>query len=312
MKNLTKPKFWDKQSLSLISILLLPFTLITIIIIFFKKLFSKIKNFEIPVICVGNIYVGGTGKTPTSIYIANELLNLGFEPVILRKFYQNHIDEYKQIKNNFENLIVEKNRALGIIEAKRRSFKTVILDDGLQDYKIKKNLSIVCFNHNQLIGNGLIMPSGPLREGLSALKNTDVVIINGNKDYTFEEKILEINKNIEIYYSYYEPENINQFKNRKLLALAGIANPDNFFMLLKNNNLIIEKKIIYPDHYMFSKEEIKKIIEEAKEKNLKIIMTEKDFFKISDFGFTELGYLKVSLIIYNKERLINRIKKIYD
>ena len=312
MKNLTKPKFWDKKSLSLISILLLPLTVITIIIIFFKKLFSKIQNFEIPIICVGNIYVGGTGKTPTSIYIANELLNLGFEPVILRKFYQNHSDEYKQIKNNFGKLIVKKNRALGIIEAKKNNFKTVILDDGLQDYKIKKNLNIVCFNHNQLIGNGLIIPSGPLREGLSALKNTDIVIINGNKDYMFEEKILKINKNIEIYYSNYEPENINQFKNQKLLAVAGIANPDNFFMLLKKNNLIVKKKIIYPDHYMFNKEEIKKIIEEAKEQNLKIIMTEKDFFKISDFGFTELSYLKVSLIIYNKEKLIDRIKKIYD
>ena len=119
MKNLTKPKFWDKKSLSLISILLLPLTVITIIIIFFKKLFSKIQNFEIPIICVGNIYVGGTGKTPTSIYIANELLNLGFEPVILRKFYQNHSDEYKQIKNNFGKLIVKKNRARGIIEAKK-------------------------------------------------------------------------------------------------------------------------------------------------------------------------------------------------
>ena len=168
-------------------------------------------------------------KNTNSIYIANELLNLGFEPVILRKFYQNHSDEYKQIKNNFENLIIKKNRTLGINEAKKRNFKTVILDDGLQDYKIKKDLSIVCFNHNQLIGNGLIMPSGPLREGLSALKNTDVVIINGIKDNTFEKKILEINKNIEIYYSYYEPENINEFKNRKVLALAGIANPDNFY-----------------------------------------------------------------------------------
>ena len=83
-------------------------------------------------------------------------------------------------------------------------------------------------------------------------------------------------------------------------------------MLLKNNNLIIEKKIIFPDHYIFNKEEVKKIIEEAKEKNLKIVMTEKDFFKINDFGFTELSYLKVSLIIYNKEKLIDRIKKIYD
>ena len=312
MKNLTKPKFWDKKTLSVISILLLPLTLITIIIIFFKKLFSKIENFEIPIICVGNVYVGGTGKTPTSIYIANELLNLGFEPVILRKFYQNHSDEYKQIKNNFRNLIVKKNRAIGIDEAKKRNFKTVILDDGLQDYKIKKNLSIVCFNSSQLIGNGLIMPSGPLRESLNALKNTDIVIINGNKDYTFEKRILEINKNIEIFYSYYKPENINQFKNQKVLALAGIANPDNFFMLLEKNNLIIEKKIIFPDHYMFNKEEVKKIIEEAKEKNLKIIMTEKDFFKVSDFEFTELNYIKVSLIIHNKEKLISKIKQIYD
>ena len=123
MRNLTKPKFWDKKSLSFISVLLLPLTLITIIIIFFKRLFSKNKNFEIPVICVGNIYVGGTGKTPTSIYIANELLNLGFEPVILRKFYQNHSDEYKQIKNNFDNLIVKKNRTLGINEAKKKILK---------------------------------------------------------------------------------------------------------------------------------------------------------------------------------------------
>ena len=127
-----------------------------------------------------------------------------------------------------------------------------------------------------------------------------------------KKKILEINKNIEIYYSYYEPENINQFKNQKVLALAGIANPNNFFMLLEKNNLIIEKKIIFPDHYIFDKEELKKIIEEAKEKNLKIIMTEKDFFKVSDFGFTELNYIKVSLTIHNKEKLIRRIKKIYD
>ena len=89
----------------------------------------------------------------------------------------------------------------------------------------------MCFNHNQLIGNGLIIPSGPLREGLSALKNTDVVIINGNKDHAFEKKILEINKNIEIYYSYYEPENINQFKNQKVLA--GIANLIIFITLEK-------------------------------------------------------------------------------
>ncbi len=312
MKNLIKPKFWDKKTLSFFSILLLPLTVITIIIIFFKKFFFKVKKFKIPIICIGNIYVGGTGKTPTSIFIANELSSLGLKPVILRKFYQNHSDEYKQIKNYFENLIVKKNRTLGIKEAEKRNFKTVILDDGLQDYRIKKNLSIVCFNNSQQIGNGLILPSGPLRESLNSIKNIDLAIINGDTDHDFERKILKINKNIEIYYSNYKPENINEFKNHKLLALVGIANPENFFMLLKKNNLTIEKKMVYPDHYKFSKKEIEDIINEAKQKNLKIIMTEKDFFKINDFGFTEVNYLKVSLEIHNKEKLIERIKRIYD
>ena len=73
-------------------------------------------------------------------------------------------------------------------------FDIVILDDGFQDYKIKKDLSLICFNSNQLIGNGLVIPSGPLREDLSAVKNAEIVIINGEKNFLFEEKIRQYNK----------------------------------------------------------------------------------------------------------------------
>ena len=312
MIRLNKPKFWDKKKLSWISILLIPFSLITLSLIFLKKIFIRQKNFKIPIICIGNIYIGGTGKTPVAIFVAKELFNLGFKPVILRKYYKSHRDEYNMIKKSFEHLILNNSRDAGIKEAKYKGYSTVILDDGFQDYKIKKDLNIVCFNFDQLIGNGFVIPSGPLREPLNSLKDANVVIINGKKSTSFESKILKVNKNLDIYYSHYKPVNINEFKDQKLLAIAGIANPENFFKLIEENNLEIKEKIIYPDHYEFKKHEIQNIINKAKKDNLKLIMTEKDYYKLHDLNRSDLNYLKVKLEIYNKEKLIKRIKKIND
>ena len=309
---INKPKFWDQKKISLISIFLFPLSLVTLLVVFFKKKFLFIKYFRTPIVCVGNIYIGGTGKTPTSILLGKELLNQGLKSVIIRKYYKNHQDEYNQIRSSFKNLIINKNRYDGIKEAEKNDYDIVILDDGLQDYRIKKNLGIVCFNENQLIGNGLVIPAGPLRENLNALKNVGIVLINGNKNPHFEEKLLKINKKLEIYYSYYKPENLEIFKNQNLLVLAGIANPENFFQLLEKYNLKVEEKLVFPDHYRFSESEIQKIVQEADRKKLKIIMTEKDFFKINNFKIRKIDYLRVSLQIYDKEKLINKIKKLYD
>ena len=103
--------------------------------------------------------------------------------------------------------------------------------------------------------------------------------------------------------------NINEFKNKKLLALAGIGNPENFFQLLEKNNLNIQEKLIFPDHYRFTKNEIENIVNKAKKKKLEIVMTEKDFFKIKDFNLKNINYLKISLEINNKEKLIQIIKE---
>ena len=307
-----KPKFWDSKKISFFSILLLPISLVTLIMIFLKKIFLREKSFKIPIICVGNIYIGGTGKTPTSIFIAKELLNLGIKPAIICKYYKDHIDEYKLIKNNFNDLILNKNREAGIIEAQDKKYDILIFDDGLQDYKIKKDLKIVCFNNHQKLGNGLILPAGPLRESLNALKYADIIILNGDKDLKFEEKLLEKNKKLEIYYSSYKPSNVNEFKNQKLLALAGIANPENFFMLLEKNNLELKKKLTFPDHYNFTKNEMISIIEMAEKDKLKIIMTEKDYFKVNDYKLDKLNYLKVKLEIENKEKLFDKIMEFND
>jgi tetraacyldisaccharide 4'-kinase len=310
MIKINKPKFWDRK-IGLISILFFPLTLIVIFFTFLKKKITKTRGFKIPVICVGNIYLGGTGKTPTSILLANELSKLGKKPLILRKYYKNHNDEYSLIKNYFKNLIISKNRIEGLKEAEKSNFDIVILDDGLQDYKIKKNLSIVCFNNNQLIGNGMVLPSGPLRENLSILKNVEIVIINGSKNINFENKILNINKKLEIFYSFYKPINLDQFKNKKLLALAAIGNPENFFQLVEKNNLKIFKKKIFPDHYQFSKAEMQNILREAEMENYQVIMTEKDYYKINHYKLKKINYLKVSLEIYNKEKLLKKINSLH-
>ena len=309
--NINKPKFWDKK-IGVLSILFFPLSLIFILVIFFKRKIFKPKKFKIPIICVGNIYVGGTGKTPTSIYIANKLLELGKKPAIVRKLYNNHFDEYNFIKNYFKNLIISKNRVIGLKNAENSGFDSVILDDGLQDYNIKKNLNIVCFNQNQLIGNGLVLPAGPLRENLSSLKNANIIIINGKKNDNFEKLILKKNKNLDIYYSTYKPINLEQFKNKKFFALAGIGNPENFFKLIDENNLKIERKLVFPDHYKFSKIEIQKIIDEAELNNCEIIMTEKDYYKINSFKLGKINYLRVKLEIKEFQELINKINLLYD
>ena len=308
---LNKPKYWDVKN-SFFSILLFPVSLIVLAFISIKKKITKSINFNIPIICIGNIYIGGTGKTPASIYLTRELVKLGKKPAILRKYYKSHKDEHLLIETKIKSLILCQNRSDGIKEAENAGFDLVVLDDGLQDYKIKKNLNIVCFNQNQLIGNGLIIPSGPLRESLNALKDANIILINGEKDNDFEEKLLNINKNLEFFYSFFKPKNIDKFKNKKLLAIAGIGNPENFFKLLNQYDLNIEKKLIFPDHYEFTKAEIKNIIEDAKNKGLQIIMTEKDYFKIKDFNQPEIKYLEVSLEIKQKEKFIKKISQLYD
>ncbi len=306
---LNKPKFWEDKY-NFLTIILLPFSFLVLIFIFLRKRFQKEIKFKIPVICIGNIYIGGTGKTPTSIYLAKELNRLGKKTAIIRKFYKNHKDEHNLIRNNFKDLILNKNRSLGVNEAEKE-YNTVILDDGFQDYKVFKNLNIICFNSNQLAGNEYVIPAGPLRESLSSLNRAQIVLINGSKNKNFEDKLLNFNKNLNIFYSKYKPKNLNEFKNKKLLAFAGIGNPDNFFNLLTQYDFKIEKKLVFPDHYIFSFNEIKKIVNDAKNRNLEIITTEKDYYKIKDFGINEIRYLKVSLEIEETEKLLKEIYKIY-
>jgi len=301
-----KPKFWSKKN-SLLSFILFPLSIFLQILIYLKKKITKKRKVSIPVICVGNIYLGGTGKTPLSIEIVKILEKLNKKTAIIKKSYKDHEDEFKLISSNQVALFKDPSRYNGINEAIKQKFDCVVLDDGFQDFSISKNLNILCFNERQLIGNGMTLPSGPLRESLSSLKKCQIVVINGNVNIEFEKKIKNISNNISIYYSKYVPDNIESFKNKNLLAFAGIGNPENFFYLLENNNLKIKKKISFSDHYNYSLKELNKLIYFALNNGLQLITTEKDYFRISHFQLPQIEYLKVKLDIIKKNDFEKKI-----
>ena len=105
-----------------------------------------------------------------------------------------------------------------------------------------------------MIGNGFLIPAGPLRESFDSIKKADCIFINGDKNLEFENKIKEVNKDIKIFYSIYKIKNLYKFKNKKVVAFAGIGNPSNFFKLLKENGLNLRKTYSFPDHHYYSQE----------------------------------------------------------
>ena len=307
---INKPKFWDTKNF--LSSMLEPLSWIVKLLIIIKKKSTTSIKFNIPIICVGNIYIGGTGKTPLSIFLAKELKKIGKKPVIIKKFYKEHFDEQELIKYKFEDIILEKNRSEGINQAIKEGFDIVILDDGFQDYKIIKNLNILCFNSNQLIGNGKVIPAGPLREEFNEIKRANIIVINGEKNLNFEKKVFDVNKTANIFYLNYKPKNIDKFKNKKILAFAGIGNPSNFFELLKKYKLDVKKTISFPDHYFLNKRQLTEIISDAQKGNCEILTTEKDFFRIKDFKLNQINYLEVELELENKEEFLKKISEIHD
>ena len=161
--NFFKPKFWDKNQISFFSILLFPIALLIRFLNFLKRYQTKTQEYPIPIICVGNIYLGGTGKTPLCIEIFSILKNLNRNPVFIRKKYKSIQDEIYLLKLVGQTFEASK-RINAINNAIQSKAAIAILDDGFQDFSINKNLSIVCFNEKLWIGNGLVIPSGPLRE----------------------------------------------------------------------------------------------------------------------------------------------------
>jgi tetraacyldisaccharide 4'-kinase len=306
-----KPKFWDKnKDLNFFAYLLLPFTIPIRLSNIFSNFFNKYKAEKIITICIGNIYLGGTGKTPTVIKLFEILKKLNFRVVVGKKFYKSHLDEIALLKKKTKLLLGE-SRLQIIKKAIKSRNKLVIFDDGLQDKKIDYNLKIACFDAINSIGNGFIIPSGPLRESLNSLKRFDAVFIKNieGKNYDLISIIKKINPKIKIFNSEYIIKNLKKFNlSKNYMIFSGIGNPKSFEKLLKKNKFNIVNEINFTDHYNYKNDDILKIIEKSKKLKAKIITTEKDYVKIPKIYQKKMDYISIDLKIEKIKNLINFLK----
>ena len=235
--NLKKPKFWDYKKPNIYAYLLYP---LAILIKFFSYLKKDTKQrVEIKTICVGNIYLGGTGKTSLCIKINEILKKKNIKSCFVKKYYRNQIDEQKLLEANGK-LFMSNKRIEAVLQAKKANYDIVILDDGLQDQSIDYDTSIVCFNTINWIGNGMTIPSGPLRENINNIKKYKYLFLNGNLENLelLKKEILKINPNIIIFIGEYQPTNIDEFdKNDNYLVFSGIGNHKTFVSMLKKKKI---------------------------------------------------------------------------
>ncbi len=305
-----KPKFWDLKETTLLSNLLLPFTLPLIINNYLLSFKKKRETKEIKTICLGNIYIGGTGKTPLTIKLDQILKELNFKTATIKKFYTDQVDEQKLLANK-SKLYCHKNRFEALKNAIKDNVDVAIFDDGLQDRYLKYDISFVCFNDNNWIGNGRLIPSGPLREKLKSISKYDAIFLNSIEEKNFDiyEAIKKVSKSIKIFSTYYKPTNIHQFNiHDNYLAFSGIGNPSNFKTTLQKNKFKIIKEINYPDHYNYQKKDMEIIKKIAKSFNAKIITTEKDYVKIPKEYINDINFLEIELVIKEQDELISFIK----
>ena len=303
-----KPKFWDLKKPNIYSYILLPIAFLIQVFAYFKKK-TKINDFKIKTICVGNIYVGGTGKTSLCIKINEILKKKNIRSCFIKKFYKDQLDEQKILKNRGQ-VFSSKVRVDSIKQAEHENYEVAIIDDGLQDSSINYDKSIVCFNNINWIGNGMVIPSGPLREKLFNIRNYDCIFLNGNLENleTIKKEIVKIHSKANIYIGQYKILNIDEINlSDNYFAFSGIGNHKTFLSTLKEHKINVMEDLEFPDHYEYTNKDLDKIITFSKKFNSKVITTEKDYLRIDNQIKKEIQFVKSELIIIDEEKFIKQI-----
>ena len=316
------PKFWYKENLSIFSLIFLPFNIIWIIGSFLKIKLSIKRKVNIPVISIGSAIIGGSGKTPTVIFICNLLKQMGFNPHIVSRGYGGSYKNATQVTSELnyyrvgdEALMmsvyhptwVAKNRYLGCKLAEENGANIIVLDDGLQTTSVFKDFSIYVYDGIQRFGNNLLVPAGPLRENIKKAVSKCSIIFQINES----EMQIEFKDKYKIFAEYKLEEN-HPLLQKKIIAFAGLGFNKKFFDQLGNYGFNILKTIDYPDHHQYSIEDIYSLLEKANSLDAHLITTEKDHIRIPDDFKKSISFIKGQIIVNNEADLIKEFQKNID
>jgi tetraacyldisaccharide 4'-kinase len=273
------------------------------------------------VIVVGNISVGGNGKTPLVVYLANRLRQEGYHPGVLSRGYGgknatypmsvDYISEVDRVGDEAIlmrqhincPLVVDPIRPRGAMElVEKHKCDVIICDDGLQHYALNRDVEIVVMDGQRRCGNHLLLPAGPLREASWRLDTADFLVLNGglvtNGEYLMS---LEAGKLINVKY----PNKSLSIKDLRapVTALAGIGNPQRFFSLLEKKRVKLKDQISFVDHHAFIRKDIP---------SGTVIMTEKDAVKCTQIVHDDCWYLPVSARLTNQfeSQLLQKLKQV--
>ncbi len=255
--------------------------------------FRKINPYKSrrPIICIGNILAGGVGKTPIVRAVANFL----DAPIVMRGYKKskktgNVGDEATMLmRDGLQVHVGDRKSNLILLNKQVLEHAPIVMDDGFQNPKIKKDISVLVFDEGIGYGNGFLLPAGPLRETKKAFKRANaVIVIRSSKP----RRGFSIPKNIPVFYA--QTQTVSPYENdEKLYAFAGIGYPKKFFKSLKN---VVGKKS-FADHYQYTDKDIEHLIDLAQRKKAKLITTEKDWVRLPDWAKDKIKYAKLNVDI---------------
>ena len=316
---------WYKDQF--IGMWLMPFGFLFADVVRFRKFLYRLRllkstRLPVPVIVIGNITVGGTGKTPLIIWMANWLKTLGYKPGIISRGYGGQADFWPQSVSTDSSaalvgdealllakqtgcpVVVSPRRVEAAIHLLRENACTILLaDDGLQHYALRRDIEIAVIDGERRFGNGYCLPAGPLREPISRLQSVDLIIVNGEK-YEDNEYAMQLIGNTAVNLVTGKQIPLSQFSDRPCHALAGIGNPQRFFKHLAAHG-IASSKHSFPDHYAFRHGDI------VFDDDQPILMTEKDAVKCAAFASKQHWYVPVTASpeLAFTEQLLRLVKK---
>ena len=297
------PKFWNNRGV--VSTILLPFSWVYGAIVQFRLRKSGYKS-KAKVICVGNVTAGGVGKTPVCMALAEKYISEGKKVCFVTRGYKGKLknivvdlDKHSAIETgdearllaNVATTIISPDRANGARVAEELGMDVIIMDDGFQNPSLCKDECVIVFDGKVGIGNGRVLPAGPLRETLkNGEKRATCAIIMGEDKTGLAEKI-----SIPCYFGKVVPEHLD-VEGAKVLAFAGIGRPSKFYDTLCELGYDVVETRDFADHYSYTKADIDELIEKAKARGLLLITTEKDFVKLDEEMKKDIHCLKIKAV----------------